>query len=412
VAPKRSRSELPRLDPDTLHAVYSAYLALLPLRREHGDYYTSRGSADRAVARDHGYGSLPLGYDAARRTVDALIGRFGIETMQRVPGFYAGRDGRLLTHTARVGEDAAVIPFRDEHGRIVALLRHSITGSKPKYMIFAGSSNDAYTVAGSWPVGGRRQVAIIEGPHKAHVVASYSTGIRVLGIPGAHLNDVHLAAIERLRPDVVIEALDADKLTNTAIKRQREHMHTSLLASEMATSRRVEIVTAIWEPEEGKGLDDLLASGRRPRLRTVPRRAAVGARKPHALPEPGPITPGRTLAQVQSETEKEIGDWVRHRRSKHGRIKVVQVPPGVGKSTAVAQAIVKSRAAARILVSTKEKAIEVWQAFPSIHVIEGRNGENCRNIDVVDAARGKGHDVAVLVCTQCPHIDACRDGGY
>jgi hypothetical protein len=420
-APKRARSEQPRLDPDTLHAVYTAYLGLLPLRREHNDFYASRGHADRQVARDLGYGSLPLGYEAARRTVGTLVAQFGIEIMQRVPGFYPGRDGRLLTHTARAAEDAAVIPFRDEHGRIIALLRHSITGSKPKYMIFAGSTNNVYTVAGSWPVGSRRQLAIIEGPHKAHVVASYSTGIRVLGIPGAHLNDAHLAAIERFQPDIVIEALDADKLTNPAIRTQGEHMHAALLASEMATSKRVEIVTAIWEPEEGKGLDDLLAAGRRPRLRTVPRRAAVGARKPMAIPEPGPIRPGRTLAEVQAETEKIIGEWVRHRRQKHGRVKIIQVPPGVGKSTALVQAVVKHGAAARILVSTRGKAIELSDSsysersafmLPTIHTVEGRNAENCLNIDVVNAARAKGHDVAVLVCTQCRHIDDCREGGY
>lgn len=403
----------PRISADTLDAVYVAYLGLLPLRQAHRDYLASRGSADLAVGLEHGYGSLPLGYDAARRVVTSLTARFGIETMRRCPGFYEGRDGRLMTHTARADADALVIPGRDERGRICIMVRRYVTGAHPKYMAFQGAdAGAAYTVAGSRPVGGRRQLVVTEGLHKAHVVAHASSGLVVLGLPGAHLSDAHLAAVERLRPDVVIEALDADKFTNPAITRQREHLHDAMTGAAWAADRRVEILTAVWDEEEGKGLDDLLAAGRQPRMRTVARRPVPVVRKPHAIPAPGPVTPGRPLADVQAETENVIRDVVRNRRTRVGRVKVVQVPPGVGKSTAVARAIVGYGGAARILVATKAKALEVEAAFPRIRAVEGRNAQNCRNFAVVEAARRNEHDVSAVVCGQCPGLDDCRVGGY
>jgi len=410
--PKVPKEDHQQLDADMLHAVNSAYLSLLPLRREHASYYVSRGPADLAVARSLSYGSLPLGYTAARQVVDTLVARFGPKIMELVPGFYAGKDGRLLTHTARATEDAAVIPMRDEQGRIIGMIRHYIVGSKPKYMMFAGGTNDSYTVAGSWPVGAVRQIAITEGPHKAHVAAHYSAGIVIMGLMGTALRATHLAGVERLRPDLVMEALDADKFTNVAVEKARAKMHASLLGSAKLAQAQVHIVTAIWDAANGKGLDDLLASGRLPKLRSIPWRAAVTTRKPIAIPEPGRVPPGRPLAEVQAETEGVIDAFVRDRRTKHGRVKLVQVPPGVGKTTAVAKAIIRNGVAARILVSTSAKAAEIEAAHSRIRAVEGRNATNCGLIELVEAARTKGHDVAELICQRCPLKPDCVVMGY
>ncbi|MGE0653180.1 MAG: hypothetical protein AB7P12_15755 [Alphaproteobacteria bacterium] len=407
------KPEQPRLDLDTLHAVHSAYLGLLKLRREHAAYYAARGAADLAAARAHGYGSLPLGYESARRITDTLVARFGISTMQAVPGFYTGKDGRLLTHTARKGDDAAVIPCRDEQGRITMLVRQQTDGQQAKYRAFSGShAGEAYAVCGEWASGMERQVAIIEGPHKAHVAAQLSTGIVFIGLMGTNLSDAHLAAIERLKPDIVFEALDGDKETNVNVAKARARMHEKLLGSEKLARAGVQIMTVVWPADDGKGLDDLLAAGHMPMLRTVPRRPAVSARKPHAIPQPGRVAAGKPLAEVQAETEHVIGEFVRQRRTKHGRVKMVRVQPGVGKSTAVAQAIKKHGSAARILVSTKEKAAEVESAAPWIRAVDGRNSQNCQSFDVAEAARKKHHDVQQVVCQQCPALTTCRTSGY
>ncbi len=150
-------------------------------------------------------------------------------------------------------------------------------------------------------------------------------------------------------------------------------------------------------------MDDLLSNGHRPRLRTIARRAAVTARKPHEIPEPGPIARGRPLAEVQIETEQLIANFVRDRRAKHGHVKVAQVPPGVGKTTALAKAVTRQGVAARILTSTKQKAAELAERYPRIKAVEGRSRQNCANFDLVEAARQKGHDVAALICKQCPY---------
>ena len=60
-----------------------------------------------------------------------------------------------------------------------------------------------------------------------------------LGLMGTNLSDAHLAAIERLRPDVVLEALDGDKFTNLNVAEgARAEMHEKLLGSEGWSDRR------------------------------------------------------------------------------------------------------------------------------------------------------------------------------
>ena len=205
VAPKAPKDDRPRLDPDLLHQVYSALLALLPLRRAHADFYAGRGAADLAAARDHGYGSLPLGSSSSRQIVDTLVARFGIETMKSVPGFYEGKDGRLLTHTARATEDAAIIPLRDEQGRITMLIRHYVSGDKPKYMAFAGSrAAESYAVAGAAP-DRFRQVVLVEGPHKAHVAAQFSAGLIFIGLMGSCRH--HRPLMAAVGADIVVPVL-------------------------------------------------------------------------------------------------------------------------------------------------------------------------------------------------------------
>ena len=145
-----------------------------------------------------------------------------------------------------------------------------------------------------------------------------------------------------------------------------------------------------------------------PKMRTVVRRPAVSARKPQAIPEPGPVTPGKPLAEVQAETEKVIGEFVRQRRTKHGRVKLVQDATGRGQEHGRREGHPEARVCSAHPGEHEGKGQRGRGGRPVDSAVEGRNAQNCQNIDVVNAARKKGHDVSQLVCRQCPYITTCR----
>lgn len=390
------------LDVSAIDAVYRDYLDLLPLRSEHREYFRRRGRADEEVALAHHYGSLPFGYDAARAVIDSLVAKHGEDVIARTPGFYrSDRDGRLITHTARRNSDAAVMPAYDEQGRITGMVRAMTVGRvQAKYKTFVGGGGDFYTVVGQeWEPGQRRILYIVEGTHKARVVA-HLFGVRVLGLPATNFRPAHAEAVRRLDPEFVVEALDADKLLKPAVARQQTTLLNRLL------ELGYEVLTAVWEPEDGKGLDDLLTNGYRPRLRTVERRPAVGPRKPRPTPHLMLVPSGRSLREVQDETSQIVTKFIRDRRGHCGRVFVVQAPPGVGKTSCAVQAAIEHGAPARIVVATKSKAQELAVRYPAnVHAVEGRNQVNCAYFPVVEAARRQDHDVADVVCRRCPQRD-------
>lgn len=407
---KQAAEQAP-LDPDTLHAVLTRYMELCrPLRPEHIEYERQRGEADLQAAFLFGYGSLPLGYAAAQRVIDTLVREFGERIIVRTPGFYRNRrNGRLATHTATKANDAIVIPLRDEQGRITAITRQRTTGDEGKYRLFVGvKGNTVYTISSTdWKPDERHILPVIEGIHKANTVAA-ATGARVFAMPAAHFSEQHAAAVQRIAPAVLIEAHDADKFTNPPVARMRKIAHRR-----MTEIPGVETMSAVWEADAGKGLDDLAKNGGRPRFRTVARRATPTARKPYPIPTPGAVPAGAPLDEIQLETRRQIREIVSHRRKYKGTIKVMAPPPGVGKSTSAAEELGTAGATARILVATHSKAREYAEKWPStMRAISGRNVDNCQNFPVVKAARDKGFAVSETVCHSCPFLEECRQSGY
>lgn len=406
--PKRSsdREELPPLSADALDMVYRRYLQLLPLRTEHADFYRARSTGiDLEVAQAHGYGSLPKGYKDARCVIDALLLDFGRDVLLRVPGFWARRDRDQIinTHIAKAGDDAAVIPARDEQGRIIGMIRHTTSGDGAKYRTFQNGGGAFYTVAGDdWQEGEYRRLWAVEGIHKAHVAAAQGLG-RVMGLPGANLADAHALALESMAPDVAIETLDADKLTNPNIQNARKRMVQKL--ADVAP----EVRSAVWDVQDGKGIDDLLANGGRPRLRTIARRPAFSARLPEVTDTPTPVEVGRSMDIVRHETQRRVREFIAHPQVNKGHMQVIASPPGVGKTDAALKAIRDQRVVARYAVATNAKAQEMEQDYPGIvTAVEGRNKDNCQNFPVVEAARKKHHDIWGVVCEHCPFLDSCR----
>lgn len=244
-------------------AVYQRYLALCPLRPEHLAVYARRGEVDAMVAQAYGYGSLPRGRDEAQRVVAALIREFGEHTLLTVPGFWAQKGGRPTTHTGSATDDSAVIPCRDERGKITALVRHTMSGSgsAAKYRNFSGS-REVHTVATGGVFG---QVYIVEGIHKAHVAAE-AGGVKVLGLAGAELTAGSLATLEAMHTeDGLVVALDAPDVR--ANKHVRD-AHARLLHKLEAWPN---VAVADWPDAHGKGLDDIIKAGHWPVLKPLPK---------------------------------------------------------------------------------------------------------------------------------------------
>jgi hypothetical protein len=212
--PRSFGPQTPRADADQLHRAYSAMLALLQLSLAHRKALGGRGLSDEEIDR-RGYRTLSrqgrsrLARDLREQMGDALLS---------VPGFIVkpGDDGSpYFTITGAAG---LLVPVRDMAGRIVALLvrRDDAKNCGRKYSYL---SSEKYGGPGSGatphvPLGVEAPagtVRLTEGPLKADVAAALSS-LATVGAAGL------------------------------AVELER------------------------WDKAAGKGIDDLLASGKVPEI--------------------------------------------------------------------------------------------------------------------------------------------------
>ena len=111
----------------------------------------------------------------------------------------------------------------------------------------------------------------------------------------------------------------------------------------------------------GKGLNDLLLAGGRPRIRAVTFAPSElgNRRRPRRAARPGDVAEGASLAEARDLTESAIREFVRHAGGNKGKALLAATPPGTGKTRAVGGALRGAHAAARIVVGTTRLAREV-----------------------------------------------------
>jgi hypothetical protein len=259
--PPQPGAGLEQADPDTLHKVYSALLAALPLTNAHRDALGQRGLHDDAI-NTRGYGSLPV--RGRGRVASTLRERFG-DAVLRVPGFITReREGRRYLTLA--GNAGLIVPVRDTGGRVVALLtRKDEDGKGPKYT-YLSSSKFGGPGPGSpvhVPLGVTAPAAVVrvtEGVLKADVAFAIS-GVPTIGIPGVNNWRSALPALRDLGAVAARLALDADAADNPAVARAL----AAVAAGLRADSRTIEHER--W-PAGHKGIDDALAAGVVPEVLT------------------------------------------------------------------------------------------------------------------------------------------------
>jgi hypothetical protein len=243
-----------RADADTLHAVYSALLAALPLAQRHRAALQRRGLSDGEIDR-RGYASLPV--QGRARVARQLHERWG-DAVLRVPGvIIRERDGRRYLSLA--GPAGLLVPVRDLAGRVVALLvrRDGDDSAGPRYC-YVSSTRHGGPGPGApvhVPVGvvaPAEVVRLTEGALKADV-ATALCGVPTVGGAGLAWRPA-LDVLPELGARTVRLALDADARDKAPVARALAACAEALTAAGLA----VELER--W-PAPHKAIDDALAAG-------------------------------------------------------------------------------------------------------------------------------------------------------
>jgi hypothetical protein len=264
-APIIPRQDDKRANAEDLDRIYRALLCKLPLAQDHLDNLRSRGLDDETITRN-GYRSMP-GRERWRIAAD-LAGIYRGELLT-VPGFIQSqRPGRKPFLSIAGAGPGILIPVRDTQGRIVAmkLRRDVLADDQPRY-VYLSSKRHGGPGPGSpphVPLGITDAKAgtlrITEGELKADVTCHLSR-VPTISVPGVSSWRACLPAICQLRPRAILIAWDSDWTLKEDVRRPLVEM----LRLFLRTGFRVGL--ELWEANQGKGIDDLLAAGGRPVVR-------------------------------------------------------------------------------------------------------------------------------------------------
>jgi hypothetical protein len=208
------------------------------------------------------YGSLPQSGRA--RLVAGLAERFG-DRLAGVPGIVV-REGNAGRYRTLAGPAGLLLPVRDRTGRVVALKVRRDAGEDPsrRYCYVssadqggAGSGSPVHVPLGT-PVA-CEAVRLVEGELKADLCWAF-TGLATLSVPGATNWRPILPELEALGAKTVRLAFDADARENRNVARALDACAAALAEAGLI------LELERWELADGKGLDDLLASGKQPEV--------------------------------------------------------------------------------------------------------------------------------------------------
>ncbi len=313
---------LPAREPasiEVLDRAYRALLSVLVLSGEHREHLLSRGLSAAQVAA-LGYRTMPK---AGRTHISARVTAVAGE-VAGVPGFYLYKEGVWCL----AGPPGILVPVRDFEGRVHgAQIRRTGEIEGPRYVWLSSQGDDRRPRVGGTPAKATYHVAragstpgrvwITEGPIKADISAML-LGEAVIAVPGVNAWEGS-GLLDALKKHSVAEAtiaFDADLAANKWVARSAWKLHRAL--------RRAGITTqfAAWSLEDGKGLDDLLVAGKKPKVLSAPvwrekHAALLGRRKEDRMNRV--ILAGRLAAKPTVEQGK---------KALHARLQVVEERDG------------------------------------------------------------------------------------
>ncbi len=255
-APQPERADEPSLD-----RVYRTLLSRLSLETYHRQNLRQRGLTDSEI-QQRGYRSLPQ--TARYQTVQHLTKQFGLDIVSKVPGFIQ-RKGARGDHWTLGGSPGLLIPVRNLDCAITGMVvRVDDAGDGGKYRWLSSSyyNGPSAKMQCHLPLyaGDTSVIRVTEGQLKADVATVLSRQL-TLGVPGVNAWRLALPILEHLKLDSVLLSFDSDW-------RQNPHVARSLGdCAKYLNNQGFYVQVEDWDPEQGKGVDDVLLAGHAPRLR-------------------------------------------------------------------------------------------------------------------------------------------------
>lgn len=318
--PKPVPESIPARDPEDCDRVYRRFLQLCPLYREHAEEWITKRKYTKQQILAIGLKSIPKTYEEKNAIIRTLI-KEGYD-LERIPGFTrrlrSNGDPKKLSdwYWSMNAFGKYFIPVRDDKGHIVRL-RLATGDSKKKYTWFSSeptvkplhengefigvedpnsyrqeplplsrmqwggcsSSHHVNIVIPAsyleyWEAGDEvtsiysfDYVLITEGEHKANIVASMINTL-VIGVPGVGLYKEVLPLLRNWGVKKLVIAYDADAFTVKKDEQEQEKANAVFknlidFSNEILESDGIELHFWIWNIADGKGLDDLLISGKK-----------------------------------------------------------------------------------------------------------------------------------------------------
>ncbi len=246
------------VDFDLRSKIYSTLCDGLELSEEHREDLQRRGLDDSDI-NERGYRSLTNA--AARGEIAHLRTMHSDIELLSVPGFVPDPDAGVRLVGPGQG---LIIPCRDPQERIVALKvrRDDGSGQVGKYSCISGGGGPSCGTPAHVPLGVKQPVPtvrITEGELKADI-ATVRSDIPTIGIAGVSNWPSALPVLQSLGVKLVYLAFDSDCQTKPHVARPLVELDTKL------REQGYDVNIEIWNLEDGKGIDDLLASGKEPKV--------------------------------------------------------------------------------------------------------------------------------------------------
>jgi P4 family phage/plasmid primase-like protien len=243
---------------EILDCVYRNFRNGLSLTDEHRANLRSRGLSDEEIMR-RGYRSLGTG--RAKATYELV--KFGLEKhLPQVPGFFVQTREDGGKYWTVGGKGGILIPVNNREGKITALMVRGDGGKAGKYHYLSskkrGGPGPGIPVHFPLYEGGDTSVVgVTEGVLKADIATARS-GLRYLGLPGVSGWRRAAKALGELGAKIARIAFDADASTKPTVAHALDRLARDL------REHGFEVELEVWDPADGKGIDDLRAAGKEP----------------------------------------------------------------------------------------------------------------------------------------------------
>lgn len=274
--------------------VYRRFLSLCPMYEEHvHEWRSKRKYSDQEIVAI-GLRSVPKSYKELNIIIRTLLSE-GF-SLDRIPGFTKRlRKGGDPIHEGDwfwtiSASGKYFIPLRNAIGQMIRL-RVSTGREDKKYMWFSSASNIEYvddvnemrkagassgaplniiapsSILQAWETGAEVTeylasdvVVCSEGEHKSYISSNILQKL-LIAIPGVGIYKDVIPLLRQWRTQKLVIAMDMDALldeTKEAGKNKYVFEHLTEFAKQALDDEGIEVVIWCWDPQLGKGLDDIL----------------------------------------------------------------------------------------------------------------------------------------------------------